>query len=392
MTSFDRAVVLAAGEGRRVRPLTRYQPKPMLHVAGRPILEYPLDALVDTGVEHIVLVVGHGRTRIQNHFENSYRGVDLTYVRQSTQLGSGHALQTAADHVDEEFLVVNGDNVIDDTMVRVTAETYAESDATACLAVAASDRTEGYGTVGIRDGIVDRIDEDGTSGTARINAGVYAFDRSIFDALDRTGFEDGERPLTSAIGKLDGPVLAATPNGVWFDPSYPWELLRTNEQLLYAHSKLTDAPDPVAESARVHESAVVGENVLIGPDCKVSAGAVVKGGTCLLSSTIVGENAVIEGSIVGPDSRIGVNTLLRDTIVGGGASIGDGTVSPGRSATLVIDGIEYTDRRLGGIVADRATVGANVTITPGCRIGPHGTVSPGIALRRDVPEGAEVVA
>jgi NDP-sugar pyrophosphorylase family protein len=392
MSSIDQAVVLAAGEGRRVRPLTRYQPKPMLRVAGRPILEYPLDAVVDAGVEHIVLVVGHGRNRIQNRFENSYRGVDLTYVTQSTQLGSGHALQAAADHVNEEFIVVNGDNVIDDTMVRVTADRFAESDAAASLAVAASDRTGEYGTVGVKDGIVDSIEEDGDGASSRINAGVYVFDESVFDALERTEFEDGERPLTGAITHLDGPVIAATPNGVWFDPSYPWELLRTNERILYAHPSLADTGDRVKDSARIHESAVIGENVLIGPDCKVSAGAVIKGGTCLLSSTIVGENAVLEGSIVGPDSRVGANVLLRDTIVGGGATIGDGTVSPGRSATLVIDGVEYADRRLGGVVADRATVGANVTITPGCRVGPRGTVAPGIALRRDVPENAEVVA
>lgn len=392
MSALDQAVVLAAGEGRRVRPLTRYQPKPMLRVGGRPILEYPLNALVETGVDHIVLVVGHGRNRIQNRFENTYRGVDLTYVTQSTQLGSGHALQAAADHVDGEFLVVNGDNVIDDTMVRVTADRYAESDAAACLAVAASDRAGEYGTVGVKDGVVTRIEEHGNGVSARINVGVYAFDDSVFDALDRTGFEDGERPLTGAIGQLDGPVVAATPNGVWFDPSYPWDLLRTNEQILYSHPTLAETGDRVKESARVHESAVVGDNVLIGSDCRVSAGAVIKGGTCLLSSTIVGENAVLEGSIVGPDSRVGANALLRDTIVGGGATIGDGTVSPGRSATLVVDGIEHTDRRLGGVVADRATVGANVTITPGCRIGPRGTVAPGIALRRDVPENAEVVA
>jgi glucose-1-phosphate thymidylyltransferase len=221
---------------------------------------------------------------------------------------------------------------------------------------------------------------------------VYAFDETVFDALDRIEFEDGERPLTGAIGELEGPVVAATPNGVWFDSSYPWELLRTNERILYAHPTLADAGERVKDSARIHESAVIGENALIGPDCTVSAGAVVKGGTCLLSSTIVGENAVIEGSIVGPDSRVGANALLRDTIVGGGATIGDGTVSPGRSATLVVDGVEYTDRRLGGVVADRATVGANVTIAPGCRIGPRGRVASGIALRRDVPENAEVVA
>ncbi|QCC49297.1 sugar phosphate nucleotidyltransferase [Halobellus limi] len=390
MTSIDRAVVLAAGEGRRTRPLTRYQPKPMLRVAGRPILEYPLDALADNGIESVVLVVGHGKNRIQNHFESSYRTLDLTYVTQSTQLGSGHALQMAAEYAGETFLVVNGDNVIDATMVRGTVDRYAESDAAACLAVASSNRTGEYGTVGIRDGLVERIDEDEHSSSARVNTGVYAFDRTIFDALERTDFVDGERPLTGAIDELTGDVVAATPNGVWFDPSYPWDLLSTNRTLIYSHPDLVAAEGPVDDSARVHDSAVVGENVLVGPDCKVSAGAVVRDGTCLHASTTVGENTVLEGSIVGPDSRVGANAVLRDTIVGGGATIGDGTVSPGRSATVVLDGIEYTDKRMGGIVADRATVGSNVTITPGCRIGPRGNVASGVDLGYDVAEGAEV--
>lgn len=391
MSSFEQAVVLAAGEGSRIRPLTRYQPKPMLRVAGRPILEYPLDALAAFGVEEVSMVVGHARTRIQNHFGDDYRGLDLTYLTQKSRLGSGHALQVAADDVDDEFLVVNGDNVVDETMVRGTARRYEESDATAALAVAsATDSTE-YGTVGVRDGLVDRVDEGDHGESGRVNTGVYAFDESIFAALDRTEFVNGERPLTGAITELEGPVVAATPNGVWFDSSYPWDLLATNETLLYSHQDLVAADAPVNDSARVHESAVIGDHVLVGPDCKVSAGAVVRSGTCLHASTTVGENAVVEGSIVGPDARIGANAVLRDTIVGGGATIGDGTISSGRSATLVLDGVEYTDRRLGGIVADRATVGANVTVTPGCRIGPRSTVGSGVALRHDVSEGAEVM-
>lgn len=388
---FDQAVVLAAGEGKRVRPLTRYQPKPMLRVAGRPILEYPLDALASIGVEEVVLVVGHRRRRIQNHFGDGYDGMDLTYVTQETRLGSGHALQTAEDHVDGEFLVVNGDNVIDGTMVGEVARRYARSDAVACLAVAATTSASEYGTVGVSDGLVDRIDEGGDGASSRINAGVYAFDRTIFDALERTRFRDGERPLTGAIAELDGKVVAETPNGVWFDSSYPWDLLATNETLLYSYPELVDVDERVAGSARVHDSAVIGENVRIGADCKVSAGAVVRGGSCLLSSTIVDENAVLEDSIVGPDARVGANTLLRDSIVGSGATIGDGTVSPGRSATVVLDGTAYADRRLGGVVADRATVGANVTIEPGCRIGPRSSVGAGVTLGRDVDEGAEVI-
>lgn len=391
MSSLTQAVVLAAGEGSRVRPLTRYQPKPMLRVAGRPILEYPLDALVATGIEHVILVVGHQKTRIQNHFENDYRGVEISYVTQESQLGSGHALQAAESHVDDEFVVVNGDNVIDAAMVRETARRYERSDAAACLAVAASPRAAEYGTVGVRNGLVERIDEGEGSASSRVNAGVYVFDRTIFDALARTEFEGGERPLTAAINKLAGEVIAETPDGVWFHSTYPWDLLTTNETLLYSHPELGDGGDPVDDSAQVHSTAVVDENVRIGPDCRISAGAVVREGTCLLSGTIVDENAVLEGSIVGPDSRVGANTLLRDTIVGAGTTIGDGTVSPGRSATVVLDGTEYTDRRLGGVVADRATVGANVTITPGCRIGPRSTVGSGVTLGSDVPEGTEVI-
>ncbi len=391
MSSFKQAVVLAAGEGRRIRPLTRYQPKPMIRVAGRPILEYPLDALAAFGVEEVAIVVGHAKTRIQNHFGDDYRGLDVTYLTQQSQLGSGHALQVADGYVDEEFLVVNGDNVIDETMVRGTASRYAESDATAALAVTSTTKSSEYGTVGVRDGLVERIDESDHGGSGRVNTGVYAFNDSIFEALDRTEFRNGERPLTGAIAELEGPVVVATPNGVWFDSSYPWDLLATNETLLYSHPELVAADRRVNDSARVHESAVIGDHVLVGPDCKVSAGAVVRSGTCLHASTTVGENTVLEGSIVGPDARIGASAVLRDTIVGGGATIGDGTVSPGRSATLVLDGVEYTDRRLGGIVADRATVDANVTVTPGCRIGPRGTVGSGVTLRHDVPEGAEVM-
>lgn len=390
-SALSEAVVLAAGEGRRLRPLTRYQPKPMLRVGGRPILEYPIEALVDAGIDRAVIVVGHGSTRIRNHFENEYRGLELSYAMQDTQLGSGHALQVASDQVNGDFLVVNGDNVIDESMVRSTVDRYYETDAAACLAVVTAETPTEYGTVEVRNGVIERIDEREIEGSSRINSGVYVFDQTIFDALSRTDFESGERPITGAIEELNGRVVATIPNGVWFDPSYPWDLLSANETLLSAHTELAGATAGVDPTAFVHETAVIEDHVLIGPNCNVSAGAIVRAGTSLHANTTVGENAVLEGSIVGPDSRVGANALLRDTVVGTGVTIGDGTVSPGRSATLVVDGQEYADRRLGGVIADRAVLGANVTVEPGCRVGPRGTVAPGVTLRDDVPEGAEVV-
>lgn len=390
MTALSEAALLAAGEGRRMRPLTTYQPKPMLRIGGRPMIEYPLDALAEAGIEHVVLVVGHGSPRIQNHLESSYQGMSLSYVTQRVRLGSGHALQQAAGKLDDEFVVVNGDTVVDATMIEGTIERYRHADASACLAVSTADRPSEYGTVRIVDGEVERVDESG-DGSSRVNAGVYAFDRSVFDALDRLTFHRGERPLTEVIDTLDGPVVAATPGGIWFEPSYPWELLASNDAVLANRRAFERSEELVDSTARIHDSAVVEGDVLVGPDCEVSAGAVLRGGTCLHENTRVGENAVIDRSLIGPDSRIGGNVLLRDSIVGSGVEIGDGTVSPGRSASLVVDGREYTDRRLGSIVADRTSVGANATLNPGSRIGPEASVAPGAVVRGNVDAGAEVI-
>lgn len=116
------AVVLAAGEGRRLRPLTRYQPKPMLPLANRPVVEYVLGALAAVGVERVVLIVGHQHTRVQDRLSHEYRGMKLSYVEQRSQLGSGHALEQATEAVPEEFVVVNGRRFLDRRLGGVIAD------------------------------------------------------------------------------------------------------------------------------------------------------------------------------------------------------------------------------------------------------------------------------
>lgn len=387
------AVVLAAGEGSRLGPLTRYRPKPMLSIGNRPVIEYVLCALAKSGVDRTVIVVGHRRTHVQDRLGHEYRGMSLSYVHQRSRLGSGHALQQAADEVGDEFLVANGDNVIDARMVEGTREAFRDRSVVASVAVARSDTPSDYGVVSTDRGDVVSIDDRGTPPDRPcVNAGVYAFTGSIFDALDRTESYDGELHLTDAIRNLSGRVAATRPDGVWFDPSYPWDALSAVSHLLSVHSHLVPTDAAIHESATVHEEAVVERPALIGPGCEIGAGAVVREGTCLRENVRVGPNATVERSIVDADATVGANATIRDTILGPGVRIGSGTVSPGRSATLVIEGTEYVDKRLGGVVADRARIGGNVTIVPGTRIGPEASVAHGATVRGDVDEGAEVIA
>ena len=139
------AVVLAAGEGIRLRPLTAKRPKPMLPAGTRPILEHVLNALIDAGVDDIHLVVGYQANRVRSHFGPTYRDVPLTYHTQTNQLGSGHALLQARDGPTDSFLLVNGDQVIDSRIVEAGRTTH--TDAAAAFAVVEGPQAADYGAV-----------------------------------------------------------------------------------------------------------------------------------------------------------------------------------------------------------------------------------------------------
>ena len=117
-----KAVILAAGEGRRLRPFTETMPKVMLPVANKPILEYVIDAVKNSGIDEIILVVGYKKEVIMEYFED-YEGIKLTYVFQDKQLGTAHALMQAKGYIQDTFIVLSGDNIIDQRSIHSTRNT-----------------------------------------------------------------------------------------------------------------------------------------------------------------------------------------------------------------------------------------------------------------------------
>ncbi|ESP86923.1 sugar phosphate nucleotidyltransferase [Candidatus Halobonum tyrrellensis] len=395
------AVVLAGGEGSRLRPLTKYRPKPLLPVANRPVIEYVLEALEAAGVERVVVVVGYRGTRIQDYLSDGWGGLELDFIRQRSQLGSGHALLQAAGSVDEPFLVVNGDTVIDEQVIRRTGAHFFDAPGAAgAAAIARSPRPEQYGAVTVDDGCVTEVVEHPNEAVSYlVNAGVYVFNESVFAALASTDRRGGELYLTDALVNLPGPVVAADAKGVWLDPSTLPDLLSVTDQMLTMHRDLLNGmtksdgyPDGVlvAESAACHESSVINSPAVVGPDCRIGPGAVVGGGACLGENVHVGANAVLDRSLIDSDTRVSAGAILRECVIGAGASIGAGVVAPG-GAPETVDGDVDPDRRLGAVVADRAEVGANATLSAGALLGPQSAVAEGATVSRTVAEGAEVV-
>ena len=393
------AVVLAAGEGTRLHPLTHNRPKPMLPAANRPVLEYVLDALVEASIERVCLVVGYKRNRVQEHFGPRYRDVPITYVHQKKQLGSGHALLQARESVDGPLLVVNGDRAIEPSIVSDVAGAFERDAGPAVLGVIERPNARQYGAVVLRDGRIERIVEKPDTDEYRlINAGVYAFDSSVFDSIAATPRRDGELQLPDTIAELidDGDVQGIRTEGLWADATYPWDILTVTQELL-ARGRVNE-PEREAksrvwinDSARVHDDATLQAPVVIGADCEVGPGAVVGPTTALGHNVTVGSNATVERCVLDADTRVGAGSVLIDCVTGQDVDLGSATACSGGPADVRIESSVFENRRLGAVVADRVQTVGEASFAPGTLVGPNATLHHGAQASGRVAAGAEVV-
>jgi len=384
-----KAVVLAAGEGQRLEPLTNLRPKPMVPIANQPLLEYVIDSVSDAGIDEIVLVVGYKRERIQTYFGDGHRwGVDIEYAVQEKQLGTGHAVLQAEDHVDDEFLVLNGDRIITADLVEQLVEKRRNTAETVMAVTRADDPSE-YGVVTLDGDRVTGITEKPQATTAPsdiVNAGVYAFDQSVFDAIrDIDPDPTGELALTAAIERHldDEPVRAVRYRGLWVDVSYLWDVTAVTAQVL------DELDDPI-QNGVVDEGAQVADDVRIGSDTRVGANATVRRGSALGNNVTVGANAVLSNVVAFDDATIGDGAVLNDCIVAENATVGPNTTVPGGPADVVVDDTYCESVDLGAVVGDNASVGGGSVLVGGTVIGDGATVQDGVTVSGRVPTDAEV--
>ncbi|WP_224333769.1 sugar phosphate nucleotidyltransferase [Haloprofundus halobius] len=414
--SIQSAVVLAAGEGRRLRPLTRNRPKPMLPAATRPIIEHVFDALLSAGVTDLHVVVGYKRERVQNHVGPLYEGVPVSYHVQEKQLGSGHALSQAAEAVGDEFLVVNGDQVVAPQLVQDVVDAHdgysTHEDVTATLCVVESERASRYGSVKLDgDRVVELVEQPREGRYRLVNAGVYAFTSAIFDTLAETPPVDGTTALPDAIARLvdsDAAVRGVQSSGYWTDATYPWDLLAATRRLLAdgANVLRPSAADGttadagvrrygdgvwVASGARVHESATLQAPVVVAADCEVGPGAVVGPNVAVGQNATVESNAVVVDSIVDEDSRVGPNSTLVDCVTGQAVWVGPACVVSGGPGDVRVDAEIHEGKRLGAVLADRVHAEGDVSFSPGTLVGSNTMLRTGTTASGVVEPGSEVV-
>ncbi|MGQ3330216.1 bifunctional sugar-1-phosphate nucleotidylyltransferase/acetyltransferase [Halorubrum sp. FL23] len=395
-------VVLAAGRGTRMRPLTDRCPKPLLPVGDRSLLEQVFDTAADV-VDEFVVVTGYRGEEIRDALGESYRDRPIHYVEQAEALGTAHAIAQAEPVVDDDFLVLNGDVVVDASLPRALAD--AEGTAVAATEVA---DPRAYGVLstaadGSLAGIVEKPDEPPTT---LANVGCYAFEPAVFEYVDRTPeSERGEYEITTTIELLldDGHRIDVAPyEGTWLDVGRPWELLEANELALAALDGGVENAGAVEEDVHLHGAIVVEDGA------RVRSGAYVEGPALIREGADVGPNAYIRGpTVVGPDAHVGhsvevKNSVLMadasvghlsyvgDSVLGSGVNFGAGTNvanlrHDGENVRLTVKGdrVDTGRRKLGAIVGDGAKTGINTSLNAGVKLGAGETTGLGESVTRD---------
>jgi NDP-sugar pyrophosphorylase family protein len=188
-----KAVILAAGEGKRLRPITSTRPKPLIPIAGKPLLEHTILGLRAAGIDEVLLIVGYKEQLIKNYFGN---GVDkfnikIDYITQEEYLGTAHACSYAKDFVGEEtFLMMYGDILVDPIVFKDVIEKFNSIKAKGLISLIAVNNPQEYGIITLNsNGFVEKITEKPSPELSLgnlANAGVFIFDSLIFKAIEMT--------------------------------------------------------------------------------------------------------------------------------------------------------------------------------------------------------------
>ena len=405
-----RALILAAGKGERLEPLTETQPKAMLPLLGKPLLQHVVEAVRDAGIREITIVIGYLGEAIRSHFgDGSELGVEISYAVQERRLGTAHAV--AQVRFDEDFLVLNGDTLVSSKDIERLISAHSGSATLACLRV---QDARSYGVVTLdKEGRVKKIVEKPSEPESNlINAGIYVFSPEVFDAIEKTPISPrGEYEITSTLELLirEGEVKGVEIGGRWLDIGTPWNYLDASRALLeeMPHRIAGEVEGRVSIRGRVYlaEGAVIKSGSYIEGPVYIGRGSVIGPHAYLRSFSSIGENCrignavevknsiIMDGTHIAHLSYVGDSIIGRNCNFGAGAKVGNLRLDNANVKMRIKGELVDTGRRkMGAVIGDNVKLGLNVMINAGRKIGSGSFIGPSIIVYRDVPRDSFLVA
>ena len=411
-----KAIILSAGEGSRMRPLTLTKPKTMLPVAGKPIIQYNIESLRDNGITDILLIVRYKEEMVRNYFgDGSDFGVNIFYKTQKDFLGTANAISYGEDFIDDSIIVLNGDLILDDEIIHEIIKKYNYLTPDTLMLLTEVEDPSAFGVVEIENGNIKSIVEKPKREEAPsnlVNAGIYIFNKDIFDKIRKTEIsERGEYEITDSVSlqiKDNKTVIGHKTSKDWIDVGRPWELIEVNEDLI---GKLkTEIKGTIEDGAFIHGEVFLDEgsvikagvyiegNVYIGKNCDIGPNSYIRGNTYFGDNVHVGNAVEIKNSIIMENTNVSHLSYVGDSVIGSNCNIAAGT----NIANLRFDNatiktkiknqkIDSGRRKLGAIIGDSVKTGINSSFSPGVKVGHNSTIGSGVLLYEDLPSDTRVL-
>jgi len=391
------AVILAAGESKRMWPLTLSRPKPLLPIFNEPLLLHTL-RLLENRVNTAVIVVGYLENHIRNVLGDRIHGISIEYVVQPQRLGTGNAILQAKGHLTRPFLVLMGDNL------------YSEEDVSACMdpslpypcrmIAATSDHPERFGvllTEGSR--VLDVIEKPTHFISHLVNNGLYLLTPEVVPLLEGLPLSDrGEIEITDLLSFL------ASKGKLGFNRvsrklalTYPCDLLALHATLgmegkewtvegWIENGSVIQGPVHLGRNTLVRRGSHIEGPTWIGSDCEVGPHCVIRSCTCIGNHCNIGQSVEIRNSILMDDVHIEPLCFIANSILGEGVIMEMGSFTALETQTdLVIP------PSLGTVLGDRAHTGAGTLLLPGSKLWPEITTLPGERICSGMKKGGPIL-
>ena len=409
-----KAVILLAGEGKRLRPITSTRPKPMIPLNGKPLLEHTVIGLNTAGIDHFIFVVGYKESIIKDHFKavSSKLNIKIEYVTQDRYLGTAHAVNFAKDFIeDEAFLIMYGDIFVDPDVYVTILKSFNAEKYDGLITLYEVNNPQDYGVISLNsNGLVEKIVEKPPKELKMgnlINAGIYIFSNLIFKAIEKTEksirnefeFTDSMEIL---MNQLNGKILGITiSNHFWNDIGLPWQLFEANTYMLdKLESKILGV---------VEENVYIFGNVHIGKNTNVKSGSYIIGPCYIGENTLIGPNAYIRPhTSVGDKCHIGISEVknsiifsnsnvphfnyVGDSIICEKVNLGAGSKTSNlrfdnKSVWINIEGVRIDSgrRKMGSIIGPNVQTGINASLMCGKKIGENSVIGAHTLVMEDVP-------
>ncbi len=372
-----KAVIMAGGEGTRLRPLTSNVPKPMLPVANVPMMEHVVNLLRLHGITDIVVTVAYLANSVRNYFgDGSEFGVRMVYATEETPLGTAGSVRNAMDELNERFVVISGD-VLTDVDLGAIVDFHDEKEALATIGLISVDDPLEFGIVITReDGSIERFLEKPSWGQVfsdTINTGIFVLEPEIFDFIPAEGPSDFSSDVFPDVLAAGRGLYGTVAEGYWED-------VGTLEAYSRVHTDVLDGRVSVdiegfelregvwlGKGAELHPDAVVEGKVIIGDSCRVEAGVRLGNYSVLGSNVRVRADAQLERSILHDNVYVGEGAHLRGAVAGRGTDL--------RRGSRLDDG---------SVVGDQCFIGEEAVVSAGVKVFPFKTVEAGATVNTSI--------